>query len=262
MKNHKSLAKFIMPAAVAVLTIVQPLALAATYRNAVWRGFPRIPSVVRVGEDYYLVNSTFQYFPAIIISHSKDLVHWEQIGHVFTKSEDLDLTKFYDGCGIWAPDISYHDGEFYIFYCLVQLKKDRSVKVDGLSRTFSYSLDNKTWTEAGKIADASFLSDQGTPQWGFTGHDGRRVRVQWRLEQNHPRRLRLVSSSTMKTKLFSIIRRGCDAVRRAGARGESGRGLAGVHGAAGHGVGPSAEGLLRGAVCRQRVDGRDHFQGQ
>ena len=106
-------------------------ASAQTYRNPVLPGFFPDPSVVRAGEDYYLVNSTFQYFPAIIISHSKDLVHWEQIGHVFAKSEELDLTGFYDGCGIWAPDISYHDGEFYVFYCLVQLKKDRSVNVRG-----------------------------------------------------------------------------------------------------------------------------------
>ena len=103
----------------------------ATYRNPVIPGFFPDPSLVRVDGDYYLVNSTFQYFPAIIISHSRDLAHWEQIGHVFTKSDELDLSQFYDGCGIWAPDISHHDGEFYIFYCLVQLKKDRSVNVRG-----------------------------------------------------------------------------------------------------------------------------------
>lgn len=102
-----------------------------TYRNPVIPGFYPDPSLVRENEDYYLVNSTFQYFPAIIISRSRDLVHWEQIGHVFTQNEALDLSQFYDGCGIWAPDISYHDGEFYIFYCLVQLKKDRSVNVRG-----------------------------------------------------------------------------------------------------------------------------------
>jgi xylan 1,4-beta-xylosidase len=109
-----------------------PLGLVAqVYTNPVIPGFFPDPSVVRVGEDYYLVNSTFQYFPAIVISHSKDLVHWQQIGHVFTNSADLDLREFWDGMGIWAPDISYHDGAFYVFYCLVQLKKDRSVNVRG-----------------------------------------------------------------------------------------------------------------------------------
>jgi xylan 1,4-beta-xylosidase len=84
-----------------------------------------------VGPDYYLINSTFQYFPAIVISHSRDLINWRQIGHVFSKTSDLDLSDFHDGCGIWAPDISYHDGEFFIFYCLVQLTKDRSLNVRG-----------------------------------------------------------------------------------------------------------------------------------
>ena len=101
------------------------------FTNPVLTGFFPDPSVVRVGEDYYLVNSTFEYFPAIVISHSKDLVNWKQIGHVFSKSEDLDLSYFFDGMGIWAPDISYHDGEFYIFYCLVQLSKDRTTNIRG-----------------------------------------------------------------------------------------------------------------------------------
>jgi xylan 1,4-beta-xylosidase len=102
-----------------------------SFANPVLPGFFPDPSIVRVGADYYLVNSTFQYFPAIVISHSRDLVHWQQIGHVFTDPQTLDLGGFIDGCGIWAPDISYHDGWFYIFYCLVQLTPDRSVNVRG-----------------------------------------------------------------------------------------------------------------------------------
>lgn len=101
------------------------------FTNPVLTGFFPDPSVVRVGEDYYIINSTFEYFPAIVISHSKDLVNWKQIGHVFSKSEDLDLSYFFDGMGIWAPDISYHDGEFYILYCLVQLSKDRTTNIRG-----------------------------------------------------------------------------------------------------------------------------------
>jgi len=102
-----------------------------TFTNPVIAGFFPDPSVVRVGDDYYCVNSTFEYFPGIVISHSKDLVNWQQIGHVFSKSEDLDLSYFFDGMGIWAPDISYYNGEFYIFYCMVQLSKDRSTNVRG-----------------------------------------------------------------------------------------------------------------------------------
>ncbi len=88
------------------------------YHNPVHRGFFPDPSVIRVGEDYYKVNSTFQYFPAIVISHSKDLVHWEIIGHAITKSEYLDLSDILDSRGIWAPDISYYNGIYYIFATL------------------------------------------------------------------------------------------------------------------------------------------------
>lgn len=89
-----------------------------TYTNPILSGFHPDPSIIRVGEDYYMVNSTFQYFPAIVISHSKDLVHWRYIGHAITRNEDLQLLDLPDSYGIWAPDISYHDGIFYVFATL------------------------------------------------------------------------------------------------------------------------------------------------
>ena len=88
------------------------------YHNPVHRGFFPDPSVVRVGEDYYMVNSTFQYFPAIAISHSTDLVHWEVIGHAITDPEELDLSDIKDSHGIWAPDIEYENGRFIIMATL------------------------------------------------------------------------------------------------------------------------------------------------
>ena len=88
------------------------------YHNPVHRGFFPDPSVVRVGEDYYMVNSTFQYFPAIVISHSTDLVHWEIIGHAITDPEELDLSDIKDSHGIWAPDIAYENGRFIIMATL------------------------------------------------------------------------------------------------------------------------------------------------
>ncbi len=151
-----------------------PLAgLAQIYTNPVLPGFFPDPSVVRAGEDYYLINSTFQYFPAIVISHSKDLVHWRQIGHVFTNSADLDLSEFYDGCGIWAPDISYHDGQFYILYCLVQLKKDRSVNVRGNYMVKSRSIRGP-WSRPVQLTSegndpSHFVDDDGTHWMCYAG---------------------------------------------------------------------------------------------
>ena len=136
------------------------------HRNPVLPGFFPDPSIVRVGEDYYLINSTFQYFPAIVISQSRDLVNWKQIGHVFTKNEELDLREYFDGCGIWAPDISWHDGEFFIFYCLVQLKMDRSVNVRGNYMVKSKSIHGP-WSEPVQLTDhgndpSHFVDDDGT----------------------------------------------------------------------------------------------------
>ncbi|MCZ8521361.1 MULTISPECIES: glycoside hydrolase family 43 protein [Paenibacillus] len=84
------------------------------YRNPVISGFHPDPSVCRVGEDYYLVTSSFEYFPGVPLFHSKDLVNWEQLGHVLTRTEQLDLRKAWSSGGIFAPTIRYHDGMFYM----------------------------------------------------------------------------------------------------------------------------------------------------
>ncbi len=101
------------------------------YNNPVKRGFFPDPSVIRVGEDYYMVNSSFQYFPAIPISHSKDLVNWQVVGHAITDSNWLDLSEAMDSRGIWAPDISYSNGKFYIF---ATLRFNRNDKKEGPMR--------------------------------------------------------------------------------------------------------------------------------
>ena len=61
------------------------------YRNPVIPGYHPDPSVCRVGEDYYLVNSSFQYFPGVPLFHSRDLVHWEQIGNCLTRESQVSL---------------------------------------------------------------------------------------------------------------------------------------------------------------------------
>lgn len=90
-----------------------------TYRNPVLPGFYPDPSVCRVGEDYYLVTSTFSYFPGIPLFHSKDLVHWNQLGHVLDRPEQLPLEDLGVSRGIFAPAISYNEGYFYVTTTLV-----------------------------------------------------------------------------------------------------------------------------------------------
>lgn len=80
-----------------------------TYNNPVIPGFYSDPSVCRAGDDYYLISSTFEYFPGVPIFHSKDLVNWEQIGHVIHRKDQLP-----DGVNIFAATIRYHEGTFYM----------------------------------------------------------------------------------------------------------------------------------------------------
>lgn len=85
-----------------------------TYQNPILPGFYPDPSICRVGEDYYLVTSSFAYFPGVPIFHSKDLVHWRQIGHVLDRPSQLDLDGVGHSEGIFAPTIRYHEGIFYM----------------------------------------------------------------------------------------------------------------------------------------------------
>ena len=84
------------------------------YRNPILAGFYPDPSLVRVGEDYYLVNSTFSWFPGIPVFHSRDLVHWRQIGNAIDRPDQLDFSGLTISKGVFAPAITWHDGTFYI----------------------------------------------------------------------------------------------------------------------------------------------------
>jgi alpha-N-arabinofuranosidase len=82
--------------------------------NPILAGFYPDPSICRVGEDYYLVTSTFAYFPGVPIFHSRDLVSWNQIGNILDRPEQLDLLGAKHSGGIYAPTIRYHEGTFYM----------------------------------------------------------------------------------------------------------------------------------------------------
>ena len=82
--------------------------------NPILPGFYPDPSVCRVGDDYYLVTSTFAYFPGVPIFHSKDLVNWKQIGNILDRKEQLNLIGVKHSGGIFAPTIRYYNGTFYM----------------------------------------------------------------------------------------------------------------------------------------------------
>lgn len=82
--------------------------------NPILSGFYPDPSICAVGEDYYLVNSTFAYFPGLPVMHSRDLAHWEQLGNACNRQSQLPLQGCGHSEGLFAPTIRYHDGMFYI----------------------------------------------------------------------------------------------------------------------------------------------------
>lgn len=82
--------------------------------NPILPGFHPDPSVVAVGDDYYLINSTFHYFPGVPVYHSRDLQNWKQIGNVLDRPSQLPLEQASATLGIYAPTIRYNDGTFYM----------------------------------------------------------------------------------------------------------------------------------------------------
>ncbi len=94
-------------------------------QNPILKGFCPDPSIIRVGEDYYIATSTFEWWPGVRLFHSKDLQHFEQIPSPLTRSEQLNLQG--DPCagGVWAPCLTYDGSRFFLFFTDVKTKKGR-----------------------------------------------------------------------------------------------------------------------------------------
>ncbi len=129
-----------------------------TFRNPILPGFNPDPSICRVGEDYYLVTSTFEYYPGLPIFHSRDLVHWHQIGHVLNRPSQLPLEGVRPSGGLYAPTIRYSQGTFYVINTLV----------DGLTRRGNFIVTAKDpagpwsephWLESAPGIDPSLFFD-------------------------------------------------------------------------------------------------------
>lgn len=87
-------------------------------------GFHPDPSICRVGDDYYLVNSSFEYLPGVPIFHSRDLVTWELIGNVLDREDQLSLPSSAGSSGIFAPTIRHHDGRFWMITTNINRVRD------------------------------------------------------------------------------------------------------------------------------------------
>ena len=88
--------------------------------NPILKGFNPDPSILRVIDDYYIVTSTFEWFPGCQIHHSKDLINWQLITRPLNRISQLDLKGVQDSCGVWAPCMTYHNDTFYLLYAVVK----------------------------------------------------------------------------------------------------------------------------------------------
>ena len=141
-----------------------------TYRNPVIPGFYPDPSVCRVGEDYYLVTSTFEYFPGVPVFHSGDLVDWELIGHCLTRPEQVPLGGSRASGGIFAPTIRYHDGRFYMVVTNVTGGGHFYVWAEDPAGEWS----DPIWVDTGAfgIDPSLFFDDDGTCYFTATARQG------------------------------------------------------------------------------------------
>lgn len=134
--------------------------------NPILKGFNPDPSIVRVGNDYYIATSTFEWFPGVQIHHSKDLVNWRLISRPLNRKSQLDMLGVPDSCGVWAPCLSYHNGTFYLVYSNVK-------SFDGVWKdTPNYLVT--TVDISGEWSDPVFLSSAGFDGSLFHDDDGKK----------------------------------------------------------------------------------------
>jgi len=96
------------------LVIAAVVVKSQAFTNPILAGYYPDPSICRAGDDFYLVNSSFAFYPGLPLFHSKDLLNWKQIGYALDRPEQLDLEGHGVSRGLFAPSITYHDGVFYI----------------------------------------------------------------------------------------------------------------------------------------------------
>ncbi len=140
---------------------------AGHYRNPILTGFYPDPAICRVGEDYYLINSTFSYFPGIPVFHSRDLVNWTQIGNVIDRPSQMDFNGKRITRSLFAPTIKYHNGVFYVV----------CTHVDGGGNFLVTATD-----PAGPWSDPQWLDFDGIDPSLFFDDDGRA----WMLNNGNP----------------------------------------------------------------------------
>ena len=135
--------------------------------NPILKGFNPDPSICRVGDDYYIAVSTFEWFPGVQIHHSKDLVNWRLISRPLNRVSQLDMKGNPDSGGVWAPCLSYADGQFWLIYSDVKVTGNTWKDVTNYLVT-CHTIDGQ-WSEPvfmnGSGFDPSLFHDEDGKKW-------------------------------------------------------------------------------------------------
>ena len=144
------------------------------FQNPILPGFNPDPSIVRVGDDFYIATSTFEWFPGVQIHHSRDLINWRLVGRPLSRPSQLDMRGDPDSCGVWAPDLSYADGRFWLTY--TDVKRFGQSTMDGASSVTLRDFHNYLVTcdrIDGEWSDPVYLNSSGFDPALFHDDDGR-----------------------------------------------------------------------------------------
>ena len=139
------------------------------YENPVIRGFNPDPSVCRVGEDFYLATSTFEYFPGIPVFHSRNLVDWELIGYGISRPDQLTLSKAApNALGLYAPTLRHHDGRFYLLCTNVGSEGFESGNFLLWTDDIHGEWSDPIWLDVPGIDPSLFIDEDGTVYYNGT----------------------------------------------------------------------------------------------
>ncbi len=144
-------------------------------RNPILPGFNPDPSIVRVGDDYYIATSTFEWFPGVQIHHSRDLVNWRLVARPLNRSSQLDMRGDPDSGGVWAPCLTHADGLFHLVY--TDVKRYGRTTVAGASGASLRDFHNYLVTSPtidGPWSDPVYLNASGFDPSLFHDQDGRK----------------------------------------------------------------------------------------
>lgn len=149
-------------------------------QNPVLKGFNPDPSICRVGDDYYIATSTFEWFPGVQIHHSKDLVNWRLVSHPLNRISQLNMLGNPDSGGVWAPDLSYSDGKFWLIYSDVKVVEGNTWK-DGANYLVTCDTIDGEWS------DPIYMNSSGFDPSLFHDEDGRKwfVNMMWDQRTYH-----------------------------------------------------------------------------